>query len=92
LLSFALFGFALALAAPVVAALPARVLAPDVRGPGFGIYYLWYFGGMPVLIALAGQLSDSTGSVTASLEFAVAMLVVCLPLLAIFRSAEARRG
>lgn len=92
LLSFALFGFALALAAPVVAALPARVLAPDVRGPGFGIYYLWYFGGMPVLIALAGLLRDATGSATASLEFAVGMLVVCLPLLAVFRLAYARRA
>jgi hypothetical protein len=92
LLSFALFGFALALAAPVVAALPARVLAPDVRGPGFGIYYLWYFGGMPVLIALAGLLRDSTKSATASLEFAAAMLVICLPLLAVFRFAQARRA
>lgn len=91
LLSFALFGFAFALAVPVVAALPARVLARDVRGPGFGIYYLWYFGGMPVLIALAGLLRDATGSATASLEFAVALLVVCLPLLVVFRFAETRR-
>jgi predicted MFS family arabinose efflux permease len=89
-LSFALFGFALALAAPVVAALPARVLAPNVRGPGFGIYYLWYFGGMPVLIAAAGLLQDRTGSATASLEFAVVLLVACLPLLALFRFAQAR--
>jgi MFS family permease len=92
LLSFAVLGFSLALAAPVVAALPARVLAPEVRGPGFGIYYLWYFGGMPVLIALAGLLRDNTGSGTASLEFAVAMLVLCLPLLAVFRFAQARRA
>jgi hypothetical protein len=62
-----------------------------MRGPGFGVYYLWYFGGMPVLIALAGLLCDRTGSATASLEFAVAMLVVCLPLLALFRFAQARR-
>jgi predicted MFS family arabinose efflux permease len=91
LLSFALFGFALALAAPVVAVLPARVLGRDVRGRGSGIYYLWYFGGMPVLIAFAGLLRDGTGSAAASLEFPVAMLVVCLPLLAMFRFAQARR-
>jgi MFS family permease len=91
LVSFALFGFALAMAAPVVAALPAPILAPDVRGPGFGIYYLWYFGGMPVLIAFAGWLRDVAGSATASLEFAVAMLVVCPPLLAIFHVAQPRR-
>ena len=92
LLSFALFGFVLALATPVVAALPARVLAPDVRGPGLGIYYLWYFGGMPILIALAGALRDGTGSAAAPLEFAVAMLVACLLLVAVFRFAQARRG
>ncbi len=92
LLSFALFGFALALATPVVAALPARVLAADQRGPGFGIYYLWYFGGMPVLIAFAGLLRDATGSATASLEFAVAMLVACVVLLGVFSFAQRTRA
>jgi MFS family permease len=91
LLSFALFGFALALATPVVAALPAQVLAPDTRGPGFGIYYLWYFGGMPVLIALAGLLRDRTGSAKASLDLAVVMLVCCLLLLGAFRLTRARQ-
>jgi MFS family permease len=91
LLTFALFGFALALATPVVGALPAEVLEPDARGPGFGIYYLWYFGGMPALIALAGVLRDHTGSVTASLIFATAMLACCLALLGVFRLAQARR-
>jgi predicted MFS family arabinose efflux permease len=91
LLSFALFGFALALATPVVAALPAQVLTPDTRGPGFGIYYLWYFGGMPVLIALAGLLRDRTGSAKASLDLAVVMLVCCLLLLGAFRLTRARQ-
>jgi predicted MFS family arabinose efflux permease len=90
-LMFALFGFALALATPVVAALPARVLDPDTRGPGFGIYYLWYFGGMPVLITLAGLLRDRTGSAVASLVLANAMVVCCLVLLVVFRVAQARR-
>src|SRR5262249_47504651 len=69
LLSLAVLGIALALPTPVIAALPARVLPPDQRGPGFGIYYVWYFGGMPVLIALAGLLRDATGSARAPLEF-----------------------
>jgi predicted MFS family arabinose efflux permease len=90
-LMFALFGFALALATPVVAALPARVLDPDTRGPGFGIYYLWYFGGMPVLITLAGLLRDRTGSAVASLVLANVMVVCCLVLLVVFRFAQARR-
>jgi hypothetical protein len=82
----------LAVATPVVAALPARVLAPEQRGPGFGAYYLWYFGGMPVLITLAGLLRDATGSPKAPLIFAVGMLVCCLLLVAVFRLAQARLG
>jgi MFS family permease len=91
LLTFALFGIALALATPVVGALPAETLEARTRGPGFGIYYLWYFGGMPVLIALAGVLRDRTGSVTASLIFATLMILCCLVLLGVFRFAQARR-
>jgi predicted MFS family arabinose efflux permease len=91
LATFALFGFALALATPVVAALPAQVLEANMRGPGFGIYYLWYFGGMPVLIALAGLLRDRTGSATDSLRLATGMIVCCLALLGVFRFAQARR-
>jgi MFS family permease len=89
---FALFGFALALATPVVAALPALVLGPAARARGFGIYYLWYFGGMPVLITAAGLLRDSTGSAVASLVLANAMVVCCLVLLIVFRLAQVRRG
>jgi MFS family permease len=89
---FALFGFALALATPVVAALPAPVLGPAARARGFGIYYLWYFGGMPVLITAAGLLRDSTGSAVASLVLANAMVVCCLVLLVVFRLAQVRRG
>ena len=88
LLVFMLFGVALALATPVVGALPADVLEPGVRGPGFGIYYLWYFGGMPALIALAGFLRDRTGSTTASIILAAAMLACCLVLLGVFRLAQ----
>ena len=75
------------MATPVVAALPAGVLPSNQRGPGFGIYYLWYFGG-PVLVAVAGLLRDRTGSPTVPLEFAVAMLVACLALLAVLRLAR----
>ncbi|HXW24350.1 MAG TPA: MFS transporter [Xanthobacteraceae bacterium] len=89
--TFALFGFALALATPVVGALPAQVLEPDMRGPAFGLYYLWYFGGMPVLIALAGVLRDRTGTATASLALATVMVACCLALLGVFRGAQARR-
>jgi MFS family permease len=87
---FALYGIALALATPVVGALPAEVLEPQTRGPGMGIYYLWYFGGMPIFISLAGVLTDQTGSATASLIFATSMMLCCLVLLGVFRFAQTR--
>ena len=87
---FLLLGTTLGIATPVVGSLAAEVLKPDVRGPGFGIYYLWYFGGMPVLLALAGLIRDWTGSATASLTFATCMLLCCLVLAGLFRWAQAR--
>ena len=81
---FVLLGTTLGLATPVVGSLAAEVLKPSVRGPGFGIYYLWYFGGMPVLLALAGLLRDWTGTATTSLAFATCMLLCCLALAGLF--------
>ena len=89
-LVFALFGIALGLATPVVGSLAAEVLTEGIRGPGFGIYYLWYFGGMPVLLAFAGWLRDRAGSATASLACATGMLLCCLALAGLFRAAQTR--
>jgi predicted MFS family arabinose efflux permease len=89
-LFFTLFVIALAIAAPVVGSLAAEVLNPRARGPGFGVYFLWYFGGMPVLIAFAGLLRDWTGSVTASLLFANGMLLCGLVLAGFFRAMQRR--
>ena len=88
--TFLLFGIAFALATPVVASLAAEVLEPHARGPGFGIYYLWYFGGMPVLLALGGLLRDWTGLATTSVLFSVGLLLCCLVLAAVFRLTQAR--
>lgn len=90
ILTFALLGIALGLATGVVSSLPAEVLPPPIRAPGFGLYYLWYFVGMPILIPIAGFLRDRTGSVTASLIYATALLACSLVLLALFRLAQAR--
>lgn len=90
LLMFTLVGVTVALATPVVGSLPAEVLEPGVRASGFGLYYFWYFIGMPVLLPVAGMLRDRTGSVTASLIYATVLLIGCLAFAAAFRSAQAR--
>src|SRR5262249_51848932 len=90
LLTFALFGIAFAAATPIIASLPAEVLEPRNRGPGFGVYWLWYFGGLPVLTALGGGLKDLTGTAAASVIFAAAMMLMCLLLLGVFRFLQSR--
>jgi MFS family permease len=89
--TFLLFGTTFALATPIVASLAAEVFEPRARGPGFGVYYLWYFGGMPVLLALAGLLRDWTGLATTSIIFAICLLLCCLALVVIFRLTQAHR-
>jgi hypothetical protein len=83
--TFLLFGVAFALATPVVASLAAQVLAPEARAEGFGIYYLWYFAGMPVLLALAGALRDWTGKATVSVLFATGLVACCVALVLVLR-------
>jgi len=88
---FLLFGISFALATPVVGSLAAEVLEPRARGPGFGVYYLWYFGGMPILLALAGLLRDRTGSAATSIFFAICMLLCCMALVVLFRMIQAHQ-
>ena len=92
LATFLLFGTVFAFATPVVGSLAAEVLTPQARGPGFGIYYLWYFGGMPVLLALAGLLLDRTDSASSAVMFAMALLLCCLLLALLLRWLQQRKG
>ncbi len=89
LLTFTLFGILYAVSAPVVASLPAEVLRPETRGPGFGIYYVWYFAGSAFLPVVGGYLKDITGTAASSVLFAVAMMVATLILVGLFRLAQA---
>jgi predicted MFS family arabinose efflux permease len=87
--TFALFGIFYAICVPVVAALPAEVLRPETRGPGLGIYYIWYFAGSALLPIAGGYLKDITGTAASSVLFGVAMMMVTLILAGLFRLAQA---
>lgn len=63
----------------------AEVLHVDSRGPGMGIFFSWYYVGMGPLPALAGLTYDMSGVPAATLYFAAASMVICIPLLGMFR-------
>ena len=66
-----------------------EVLRPETRGPGLGIYYIWYFAGSAFLPVVGGYLKDITGTAASSVLFGVAMMMVTLILAGLFRLAQA---
>lgn len=87
---YILFGIAVAFAAPAIAALPAEVLRPENRGPGLGIYYIWYFIGSAFIPVLGGWAKDLTGTAASSLLMGAVMLAACIVLLGLFRLEQRR--
>jgi predicted MFS family arabinose efflux permease len=88
--TFLLFGILYAVSAPVVASLPVEVLNPGNRGPGFGIYYIWYYAGSALLPVVGGYLKDITGTAASSVLFGVALMITTTMLVGLFRLAQAR--
>jgi predicted MFS family arabinose efflux permease len=74
----------------IVAALPVEVLRPENRAPGMGLFHTCYYTGMPLLTAVAGLSRDLTGNPAAPLLFAGVMIVLALPVLALFRTFQSR--
>ena len=89
-MSFLLFGFFYAICTPVVASLPAQVQRAHNRGPGFGIYYIWYFLGSALLPVAAGALADGTGTAASAVLFGAIMMLATLALVIVFRMAQGR--
>ena len=85
---FGLFGISFALATPVIASLPVRILSAQSRGPGLGVYYVWYYAGLPILTPLGGLLKDRFGTAAMSVYFASAMMAACVGLLLLLRHEE----
>ena len=89
-IGFAQFGFAMALATPIVAAIPSRVLRPEVRARGLGYYFSWFFGGVSILPMVGGYLKDTTGSAWSSLLFGASLALGCLMLVALVKIFQSR--
>jgi MFS family permease len=74
-------GLAGGLPAGAMMSLPARVLAPQTRAVGMGVFYTVFYLGMMLGPALGGSYAAWAGSARAALDFGAALLVACLALL-----------
>jgi predicted MFS family arabinose efflux permease len=70
-------------AGPILS-LPARVLRPETRAIGMGIFFTLYYATMMLGPVVAGAYAKWTGSAAAALDFGAAVLLACPLLLAGF--------
>jgi predicted MFS family arabinose efflux permease len=79
------FGLAIGPPPGVITSLPSRVLQPDERASGFGVFYTCHFLLQASGPAIGGWLLDLHGSAAAVL-LSAALFLAPLPLLLVFRS------
>ncbi|WP_316185601.1 MFS transporter [Bradyrhizobium sp. SZCCHNRI1003] len=89
-LAYSLFGLTYSLALPVVASLPAQLISRHDRNLGFGIYWAWFYAGIPLLTGLAGYLRDHTDKAASPALFSAAILALSLVLLLCLRARQRR--
>ena len=67
-------------AGPILS-LPARVLKPETRAIGMGIFYTLYYATMMLGPAVGGACAEWTGSAAAAFDFGAVVLLACPVLL-----------
>ncbi|GLR91956.1 MFS transporter [Bradyrhizobium iriomotense] len=77
-------------AGPIMS-LPARVLAPQTRAIGMGIFLTVFYAAMMLGPAVAGRLAGWTGSAAAALDLGALAVLVCPVLLWLFERVASRR-
>jgi MFS family permease len=83
----ALTGFIAGLPAGAIMAMPTRVLQPQNRAVGMGLFFTWYYLAMALMPSLAGMLRDLSGDPRMPLFFAAVLGVATLGILWIFAAA-----
>jgi MFS family permease len=88
-LIFATIGLVGGFPAGVIMNLPARVLLPEQRAIGMGIFYTIYYGGLVLGTAFGGEIADRWGSSSAAFDFAAVLMALCPLLLLAVRQGPA---
>ena len=92
LVMLAIIGLLVGPAAGIIMALPARVLRPESRSLGMGVYYTWYYIGMALLPGIAGWCRDVSGIAAAPLMFASLLVIIAMACAVWFQRLEKRGG
>lgn len=70
-------------AGPIMS-LPARVLAPETRAIGMGMFYTLFYAAMMLGPAIAGRLAKSAGTAAVALDLGALAVLACPPLMWLF--------
>lgn len=70
-------------AGPIMS-LAARVLAPETRAIGMGMFYTLFYAAMMLGPAIAGRLAKSAGTAAAALDLGALTVLACPPLMWLF--------
>jgi MFS-type transporter involved in bile tolerance (Atg22 family) len=77
-------------AGPIMS-LPARVLQPQNRAIGMGLFFTMFYACMMLGPAVAGACAKSTGSAAAAFDFGAVVLLLCPLILWCFNRIPAAR-
>ncbi len=83
----ALSGFVAGLPARAIMARPTRVVRPQSRAVGMGLFFTWYYLAMALMPSLAGMLRDLSGDPRMPLLFAAVLGAATLVVLWLFAAA-----
>jgi len=88
--TIAALGLVSGLPAGSIMSLPARVLAPQLRAVGMGIYFTLFYLFVVSAPIVAGSLSSRIGSAAAAFDLGALMLALCFPAYWVFNKLAAR--
>lgn len=88
--AFVALGLFAGLSVGPIMSLPVRVLPPQARAVGMGIYFTLFYAFAVTAPILAGSLSSRMGTAGAAFDFGAFMLVVCFPAYWVFNRFAAR--
>jgi hypothetical protein len=76
---FAALGLVAGLSVGPIMSLPARVLIPQVRAVGMGIYFSLFYAFVVLAPIIAGNLSSRAGTAAIAFDLGAFMLAACFP-------------